>query len=138
MSGVHRLTAWLEQCLGDPRDHRRALSVARSAACDRAEEFPDEAARELDGLGLPRWFAPAGSGGALRGMDELLGIVRALARRDLTVVVGCATTYRRRPVSGWRAVRSRSRSCPDGSAPAPWWGSRSPKASPAAICPSGS
>lgn len=93
MSGVHRLTAWLEQCLGDPRDHRRALSVARSTACDRAEEFPDEAARELDGLGLPRWFAPAGYGGALRGMDELLGIVRALARRDLTVVVGCATTY---------------------------------------------
>ncbi|MCY0947063.1 acyl-CoA dehydrogenase [Streptomyces antarcticus] len=93
MSRTHALTEWLEQSLGDPRDRRRALSFARAAAAYRAEEFPAEACGALDALGLPRWFAPAEHGGELHDLDELLQIVRTLARRDLTVVIGYVKTY---------------------------------------------
>ncbi|MGW7367621.1 AMP-binding protein [Streptomyces sp. NPDC054841] len=94
--GPHRpyaLSAALEERLGDPRDPRRTFSFAHSAALDRAEEFPADICRELDGLGVPRWFAPARHGGELRSSEDLLEIIRTLGRRDFTVALGHIKTY---------------------------------------------
>ncbi|MGV9319647.1 AMP-binding protein [Streptomyces sp. NPDC003660] len=83
----------LEVRLGDPGDGRRAFSYQGVARADRAEEFPADVCRELDALGLPRWFVPARLGGELRGAEELSQLIRILARRDFTVALGHAKTY---------------------------------------------
>ncbi|MFP3989081.1 AMP-binding protein [Streptomyces sp. E11-3] len=98
----YALTAELERRLGDPRDPARAFSFARCAELDRAEEFPAEICRELDGLGLPGWFAPVEHGGELRSAEDLLQIIRTLGRRDFTVALGHTKTYLG-AVSAWVA-----------------------------------
>ncbi|MEV0925574.1 AMP-binding protein [Streptomyces spongiicola] len=95
----------LEVRLGDPGDGRRAFSHRGSAQADRAEEFPADVCRELDALGLPRWFVPAPFGGELRSAEELSQLIRILARRDFTVALGHAKTYLG-AVSVWLAGRS--------------------------------
>ncbi|MFF0445682.1 AMP-binding protein [Streptomyces sp. NPDC004609] len=83
----------LEDALGDPRDARRAFSFRRCAELDRAEVFPAGICRELDALGVPRWFVPERHGGELRGGEDLLEIIRTLGRRDFTVALGHVKTY---------------------------------------------
>ncbi|MDQ1026949.1 acyl-CoA synthetase (AMP-forming)/AMP-acid ligase II/alkylation response protein AidB-like acyl-CoA dehydrogenase [Streptomyces umbrinus] len=94
----------LEERLGDPRDGRREFSFARGAELDRAEEFPAAVCRELDALGVPRWFAPARHGGELRSSEELSQLIRTLGRRDFTVALGHVKTYLG-AVSVWVAGR---------------------------------
>ena len=94
----------LEVRLGDPRDARREFSYARVAELDRAEEFPEAVCRELDALGLPRWFVPAEHGGELRGSEELSQLIRILSRRDFTSALAHAKTYLG-AVSVWVAGR---------------------------------
>jgi alkylation response protein AidB-like acyl-CoA dehydrogenase len=83
----------LERLLGSPEDPGRTFSYARSAALDDAETFPLEMCRELDALGLPRYYVPARHGGALTGYDQPLHLMRVIARRDLTVAVAHAKTF---------------------------------------------
>ncbi|RSN54765.1 hypothetical protein DMH12_16190 [Streptomyces sp. WAC 04229] len=83
----------LETRLGDPRDGNRVFSYRRVAELDRAEAFPAEICRELDLLGVPRWFAPAEYGGELRSGEELLQLIRVLSRRDFTSALAHAKTY---------------------------------------------
>ncbi|MER6723208.1 acyl-CoA dehydrogenase family protein [Streptomyces halstedii] len=83
----------LDRLLGDPEDPDRTFSYARSVALDDAETFPLEICRELDVLGLPRYYVPAEYGGALRGYDEALHLMRAVARRDLTVAIAHGKTF---------------------------------------------
>lgn len=94
----------LEVRLGDPGDGRRAFSHRGSAQADRAEAFPADVCRELDVLGLPRWFVPARFGGELRSAEELSQLIRILARRDFTAALGHAKTYLG-AVSVWLAGR---------------------------------
>ncbi|MCJ0871757.1 acyl-CoA dehydrogenase family protein [Streptomyces sp. AP-93] len=96
------LTEQLERLLGDPGDSSLAFSFARCAELDRAEAFPDEICAALDVMGLPRWFAPAAHGGALRSSEELLQIIRTLGRRDFTVALAHIKTYLG-AVSAWVA-----------------------------------
>ncbi|MFF6995692.1 AMP-binding protein [Streptomyces sp. NPDC008313] len=83
----------LEARLGDPRDGGGVFTYGRAARLDRAEEFPAEICRELDALGVPRWFAPARHGGELRSVEELSQLIRTLGRRDFTVALGHVKTY---------------------------------------------
>ncbi|MFE4016776.1 acyl-CoA dehydrogenase [Streptomyces sp. NPDC059101] len=83
----------LESYLGDPEDPAGMLSYARAAAADATETFPAEACALLDLWGLPDHYVPAEHGGRLRSYQELLGLVRTLARRDLTVAVAHAKTF---------------------------------------------
>ncbi|MEU5956280.1 acyl-CoA dehydrogenase [Streptomyces sp. NPDC047525] len=83
----------LDERLGDPDDPGRLFSYARSGALDDAEVFPLEICRELDVLGLPRAYVPAAHGGALEGYDEAIQLMRAVARRDLTVAIAHGKTY---------------------------------------------
>ncbi|MEU9327389.1 AMP-binding protein [Streptomyces canus] len=89
----HGFARTLEERLGDPRDERRVFSYRRVAEWDRAEEFPDEVCRELDALGVPRFFVPAEHGGELRTGEELLQLIRTLSRRDFTSALAHAKTY---------------------------------------------
>ncbi|MEV6052206.1 AMP-binding protein [Streptomyces sp. NPDC052107] len=83
----------LEVRLGDPHDERREFSYRRVAELDRAEAFPAVVCRELDALGVPRWFVPAEHGGELRSGEELLQLIRMLSRRDFTSALAHAKTY---------------------------------------------
>ncbi|MFE3634715.1 acyl-CoA dehydrogenase family protein [Streptomyces sp. NPDC059168] len=83
----------LDRLLGDPEDPDRTFSYARSVALDDAETFPLEICRELDALGLPRYYVPAEHGGVLRGYDEALHLMRVVARRDLTVAIAHGKTF---------------------------------------------
>jgi acyl-CoA synthetase (AMP-forming)/AMP-acid ligase II/alkylation response protein AidB-like acyl-CoA dehydrogenase len=98
------LSRELEARLGDPRDEHREFSYRRVAELDRAEAFPARICRELDALGVPRWFAPAEYGGELRGAEELLQVIRVLSRRDFTSALAHAKTYLG-AVSVWVAGR---------------------------------
>ncbi|MEU8961408.1 AMP-binding protein [Streptomyces sp. NPDC048491] len=100
----YALSRELEVLLGDPADDRRVLSYRRSAEADRAEEFPAAVCRELDALGVPRWFVPTRYGGELRSAEELMQLIRHLARRDFTAALGHAKTYLG-AVSVWVAGR---------------------------------
>ncbi|MFJ7962409.1 acyl-CoA dehydrogenase family protein [Streptomyces sp. NPDC096324] len=83
----------LDERLGDPGDSGRLFSYARSGALDDAETFPLEICRELDVLGLPRAYVPAAHGGTLEGYDEAIQLMRAVARRDMTVAVAHGKTF---------------------------------------------
>ncbi|GAA3892909.1 hypothetical protein GCM10023084_52160 [Streptomyces lacrimifluminis] len=94
----------LEARLGDPRDERQEFSYGRVAELDRAEAFPEAVCRELDALGVPRWFVPAEHGGELHSSEELLQLIRILSRRDFTSALAHAKTYLG-AVSVWVAGR---------------------------------
>ncbi|MFB6715478.1 AMP-binding protein [Streptomyces sp. NPDC056237] len=89
----YALSRELEARLGDPGDGSGVFSRRACARLDRAEEFPAAICRELDALGVPRWFAPARHGGELRSGEELSQLIRTLGRRDFTVALGHVKTY---------------------------------------------
>ena len=64
------------------------------AELDRLEALPAEACRALDELGLADHYVPARLGGKL--LDHLGSslMLRAVARRDLTVAIAHAKTFR--------------------------------------------
>ena len=75
----------LERYLGDPHDERNAFSFAQAVALDEAEEYPARACALLDEWGLPDFYVPAACGGRLRSYEELISLLRVVARRDFTV-----------------------------------------------------
>jgi alkylation response protein AidB-like acyl-CoA dehydrogenase len=83
----------LDRSLGDPGDPAQVFSYQRCAALDAREEFPADACRELDRLGVPRYYVPAEAGGALDRYDHALQMLRVIARRDLTVAIGHGKTF---------------------------------------------
>jgi len=83
----------LDRRLGDPGDPGRLFSYARCGALDDREEFPVEICRELDLLGLPGHYVPAEYGGALESYEQALQLMRAVARRDVTVAVAHGKTF---------------------------------------------
>ncbi|MDY0812172.1 acyl-CoA dehydrogenase family protein [Kitasatospora purpeofusca] len=85
--------AAMDRRLGDPEDAGRLFSYARCAALDEREEFPLEICRELDLLGLPAHYVPAAYGGTLDSYEQVLQLMRAVARRDLTVAIAHGKTF---------------------------------------------
>ncbi|WP_327164603.1 acyl-CoA dehydrogenase family protein [Streptomyces zaomyceticus] len=69
------------------------FGAAANAELDRREDFPAEACAALDALGLPAHYVDVRHGGRLRDMPELVGLQRAVARRDLTVAVAHGKTF---------------------------------------------
>jgi alkylation response protein AidB-like acyl-CoA dehydrogenase len=78
----------LEARLDDP-----AFAPDALVALDRVEAFPDDACRVLDEFGLHRYYIPARYGGLLDNFGESLQIMRAVARRDLTVTIAHGKTF---------------------------------------------
>ncbi|MEV6947376.1 acyl-CoA dehydrogenase family protein [Streptomyces sp. NPDC051172] len=89
----YRLAEELDAFLGDPEDPRGWFSHARCAELDEQEEFPAGICRRLDDWGLPEHYVPVEHGGRLTDYEQLLQVMRAVARRDLTVAVGHGKTY---------------------------------------------
>jgi alkylation response protein AidB-like acyl-CoA dehydrogenase len=85
-SAVHELDRVLGHGAG------AAFAPAALAELDHREEFPAAACRALDDFGLHRHYVPARHGGLLVDFAELMQLVRAVARRDLTVAVAHAKT----------------------------------------------
>jgi alkylation response protein AidB-like acyl-CoA dehydrogenase len=74
---------------GDPDSPFRAALLAE---LDGLEEFPQAACQVLDAAGLPGHYVPACHGGRLTDYTDLMRLVRAVARRDLTVAVAHGKT----------------------------------------------
>jgi alkylation response protein AidB-like acyl-CoA dehydrogenase len=89
---LERHPLWLDRALGDPVRDEGPLGFRASVELDEREEFPVQAAGILDELGACRHYAPAEHGGDLRSFEELALILRAMARRDVTLAVGHGKT----------------------------------------------
>lgn len=83
----------LERHLGDPYDPAHPACFADAVACDEREEFPARAGRAVEQWGVHHFYVPARHGGRLHTLDQLLAIVRAMARRDLSLAIGHGVTF---------------------------------------------
>ncbi|MCQ4209134.1 acyl-CoA dehydrogenase family protein [Streptomyces longispororuber] len=83
----------LDAFLGDPDDPGGWFSYERCVQLDDKEEFPADICRRLDDWGLPGHYVPVEHGGRLTDYATLLQVMRAVARRDLTVAIGHGKTY---------------------------------------------
>jgi alkylation response protein AidB-like acyl-CoA dehydrogenase len=86
-SGQHDAMRGLEQYLGDPNDPTCRFSLSRSLDCDEKEEYPQLAEDALRSWGAAEHLIPVALGGKLGDVAELFSLLRAVARRDLTVAV---------------------------------------------------
>jgi len=78
----------LEERLADP-----AFGPDRLLALDQREEFPTQACQVLDEVGLQRYYVPTRHGGRLSDFSASLPLLRAVARRDLTVMIAHGKTF---------------------------------------------
>ncbi len=82
----------LERHLGDPRGGG-PLSWGRAVELDEAERYPEEACAALDRWGLGGYYVPGRWGGRLRSFEELIALLRVVARRNLSVIVAHAKSF---------------------------------------------
>lgn len=89
----YRLAGELDRFLGNPYDPQVTFSYARSVELDDREEFPADICRRLEEWGLADYYVPARHGGRLQDYEQLLQLIRVVARRDLTTAIGHGKTY---------------------------------------------
>jgi alkylation response protein AidB-like acyl-CoA dehydrogenase len=82
-----------EQFLGNPQSENTVFSYKNSLIYDRQEAFPNKICQQLNAFGLQKYYVPAEFGGALNDYQQLLMLMRLVARRDLTVAIGHGKTY---------------------------------------------
>ncbi|MDT0308861.1 acyl-CoA dehydrogenase family protein [Streptomyces sp. DSM 44917] len=82
-----------DRALGDPGEPDGVFSYARCNELDKAEAFPDEICALLNAQGLQRHYVPEEYGGALGEVPVVLELLRAVARRDLTMAIGHSKTF---------------------------------------------
>lgn len=90
---AYRLAEEFDRFLGDPNDPGEVFSYARCAELDDKEEFPADICRRFEEWGLPEQYVPVAHGGGLRDYEQVLQLMRAVARRDLTCAIGHGKTY---------------------------------------------
>ncbi|MGW1289624.1 acyl-CoA dehydrogenase family protein [Streptomyces sp. NPDC002586] len=90
---TYELAGELDRFLGDPGERGGWFTHAGSIELDEREEFPAGICRRLDDWGLPAHYVPAEHGGRLTDYEQLLHLMRVVARRDLTVAIGHGKTY---------------------------------------------
>jgi alkylation response protein AidB-like acyl-CoA dehydrogenase len=89
----YRTAESFERDFGDPADPHSRLSFATALELDEREEYPSEQHVVLDSWHLPELYIPAECGGQLKSFEEVLALLRALSRRDLTVAVSHVITF---------------------------------------------
>jgi len=82
-----------ERYLGDPHDGRNAFSFAQAVALDEVDAYPERACALLDEWGLPKYYVPEQCGGRLRSYEELVSLLRVVARRNLSIIVAHAKSF---------------------------------------------
>jgi alkylation response protein AidB-like acyl-CoA dehydrogenase len=81
----YRVAEELERYLGDPHEPRNSFSFAQAVALDEAEAYPEQACAQLNEWGLQDFYVPAQWGGRLSSYEQLISLLRVVARRDFTV-----------------------------------------------------
>lgn len=81
----------LERWLGDPELDSNAVSYARALESDEKDELPEPGIELVRAFGFHRWFVPERVGGELRTAEQLLLLVRGIARRDMNVMISEST-----------------------------------------------
>ncbi|MEU6093117.1 acyl-CoA dehydrogenase family protein [Streptomyces sp. NPDC047085] len=89
----YRLAGEFDGFLGDPADPSNAFSYAHCMELDEKEEFPSGICHRMEEWGLADYYVPVQHGGRLRDYEQLLQLIRTVARRDLTVAIGHGKTY---------------------------------------------
>jgi alkylation response protein AidB-like acyl-CoA dehydrogenase len=89
----YQLAEALEQYLGNPLDEAEVFSFKRAVELDERDEYPAEACRLLDEWNFSDYYVPQEHGGKLESYQELLALIRVIARRDLTTAVAHVKTY---------------------------------------------
>nr|UXE44883.1 hypothetical protein Hi04_10k_c3826_00020 [uncultured bacterium] len=89
----YRTAESFERDFGDPANPSSRLSFARALELDESEEYPTEHHVLLDSWHFPEQFIPAEAGGQFTSFEEVLALLRALSRRDLTVAVSHMITF---------------------------------------------
>jgi alkylation response protein AidB-like acyl-CoA dehydrogenase len=82
----------LEAFLGDPSADG-TFSARRCAELDQAGEFPADIVQLLDEWGLHHYYVPVRFGGRLDDFVTAPQLIRAVARRDLTVAIAHGKTF---------------------------------------------
>ncbi|WP_329102001.1 acyl-CoA dehydrogenase [Micromonospora sp. NBC_01699] len=81
----------LERALGDPDLAGNDISFASGWHADETETLPVHGLHLLDRLALRRRLVPRSLGGELATAEELLWLIRSVARRDMNVAVSVST-----------------------------------------------
>jgi alkylation response protein AidB-like acyl-CoA dehydrogenase len=89
----YRTAESFERDFGDPADPHSRLSFATALELDEREAYPSEQHVLLDSWRFPELYIPAECGGQLESFEEVLALLRALARRDLTVAESHVITF---------------------------------------------
>ena len=83
----------LEDYLGDPFDSRNVFSFRTAVEMDELEAYPEAACDMLNDWGLPAYYVPAKLGGKFTSFEQVLNLMRVVARRDLTAAIAHGKTY---------------------------------------------
>ncbi len=83
----------LERHLGDPFAGAGVFSFKNAVALDEFDQYPEEACKLLDSWNVFDYYIPSEVGGKLRSFEEFVAVLRAIARRDLTVAIAHGKTY---------------------------------------------
>jgi alkylation response protein AidB-like acyl-CoA dehydrogenase len=83
----------IERWMGDPNDASCVLGLKRSMELDELEQYPEQACREIDRWGLRDHYVPREYGGSFGTIEELFALIRAVARRDVTVAIAHVMSY---------------------------------------------
>ncbi|GAA3779349.1 hypothetical protein GCM10022403_012520 [Streptomyces coacervatus] len=86
MTAPFAAAALLDELLGDPWRPENVYGFAAAVARDTRGDFPHAFAARLDSVDFPLAYLPPSLGGALRGLDDTLQLVRVAARRDAAVM----------------------------------------------------
>lgn len=83
----------LERYLGDPLNNASDLSFYQSLVDDESENFPARLYQALNDWGLSEYYVPRAYGGCFNSFEELLSIIKVVARRDLTAAIAHSAIY---------------------------------------------
>lgn len=84
----------LETFLGDPCCSESVWNYEKGLRVDERESFPQDAIEALNSWGLPAYYVPEEPhGGRFARVDEVLYVLRAVARRDIAVAIAHAKTF---------------------------------------------
>jgi len=86
MTAAFAAAAFLDELLGDPWRKDNVYGFEAGVARDDRGDFPHAFAARLDSVDFPLAYLPPSLGGALRGLDDTLLLVRVAARRDAVIM----------------------------------------------------
>ncbi|MET8040495.1 acyl-CoA dehydrogenase [Micromonospora sp. NPDC005215] len=102
--------AELEQRLGCPFDPGAGITLAAGVQADELEAVPTAAFEAVWSAGCHEYLVPVDEGGRLASFESLLGVLRAMSRRDLAISVGLGSTFLAAvPVWVWGRPQQRRR-----------------------------